>query len=93
MFVAHIDAAVCVEINDPDVIERVTGPKGDEWRSQMYNLHTKEDVIQHLAYNALVNGVGHASKLEGWADLPEGAATMSVRECDPVGVFPEEAVA
>lgn len=27
-----------VEVNDPDVIERVTGPLGDGWRSYAYDL-------------------------------------------------------
>ena len=29
---AWIGATVVVEINDPDVVERITGPEGDEWR-------------------------------------------------------------
>lgn len=69
---------VSITINDPDVIERVTGPKGDEWRAQLYNLHTEEDVLAHLAYNALVNGCENAALLDGWADLPADAVSMEV---------------
>jgi len=65
-----------ITITDPDVIERVTGPKGDEWRAQLYNLHTEEDVLSHLAFNCLFNGVEQVNRLDGWADLPNDAATM-----------------
>lgn len=67
-----------VTINDRDVIERVTGPKGDIWRAQLYDLHTEEDVLDHLAYNAVANGVRQVNRLEGWADLPDDAAVMEV---------------
>ena len=46
LLVAHIDAAVHVEVHDPDVIARATGPKGDEWRAVAYNLHTEADARQ-----------------------------------------------
>jgi hypothetical protein len=73
-----IGATVVVEIKDPDVIERITGPGGDEWRSRFYDLHTEADVIEHLARNCAVNGVDRVRHLEGWADLPDEAATMWV---------------
>lgn len=73
-----------IDINDPDVIERVTGPKGDEWRAQLYNLHTEEDVLQHLAYNCAVNGQQNAASLDGWADLPVDAVQMQVAEAIPL---------
>ena len=67
-----------IEVNDPDVIERVTGPDGDQWRAQLYDLHTEADVLGHLAYNCAVNGCVNASLLDGWADLPPGAVSMQV---------------
>ena len=69
---------VRVTVNNSDVIERVTGPKGDEWRAQLYNLRTEEDVLAHLAYNALANGCENATMLDGWADLPADAVSMKV---------------
>lgn len=72
-----LDATAQITINDPDVIERVTGPGGDEWRSKLYNLHTEEDVLSHLAFNCLFNGVEQVNRLDGWADLPDDAATMA----------------
>jgi hypothetical protein len=73
-------ATVRIEINDSDVIERVTGPGGDEWRSFLYPLHTREDVLAHLAGCAIRLGVERVNRLDGWADLPDDAATMSVTE-------------
>ena len=79
-----MEAVVSVSINDPDVIERVTGPGGDEWRSRAYNLRTKDDVVRHLAYNAIANGIDRANRLDGWADLPDDAATMVVLDVEEV---------
>lgn len=73
---AEAEFAVEIEVNDPDVFERVTGPGGDEWRSQAYDLRTKGDVVRHLIFNAVVNGVEQINKLNGWADLPDDACTM-----------------
>jgi hypothetical protein len=69
---------VVVTVNDPDVIERVTGPNGDNWREQLYDLHSEEDVLAHLAYNCVANGCENARMLDGWADLPADAVTMEV---------------
>lgn len=62
-------ATVLVDVRNPDVIERVTGPDGDEWRNQFYRtINTHEDVIAHIAFNAVANGVLDVNRLEGWAD-------------------------
>jgi hypothetical protein len=70
--------SVMVTINDPEVIERFTGPDGDEVREQSYDLRTEEDVLSHLAYNCLVNGYTNARRLDGFADLPADAVTFEV---------------
>lgn len=72
----QVMSTVEVTINDPDVIERVTGPNGDEWRDGLYQLHTAQDVLEHLAANAVANGLRDASLLDGWADLPPEAVEM-----------------
>lgn len=60
---------VTVTVRNPDVIERVTGDGGDEWRSQFYpTIKSAEDVVEHFAFNAISNGVHDISRLEGWAD-------------------------
>lgn len=77
---------VTVEVaDDCDAITRVTGEGGDEWRSHYYNFATEQDVLEHFAYNAIANGVEDANRLDGWADLPDGAVTMLVTE---VNVWP-----
>lgn len=75
---SEAEFAVDITVNDPDVFERVIGPNGDEWRSYAYDLRTKGDVVRHLTFNAIVNGVEEINKLDGWADLPDGACTMRV---------------
>ena len=68
---------VVVECDDAtDAITRITGPGGDEWRSHLYPLHDTDDVIEHLAYNRVANGVSDARRLDGWADLPDDALVM-----------------
>lgn len=73
-----ITRRVVVTVNNPDAVERITGPGGDEWRSQFYDLHTEADVIEHFAYNAATNGVRRVNQLDGWADLPDDAVEMVV---------------
>jgi len=72
----NLEAEVEITINDPDVIERVTGPDGDDWRHRYYDLYTKTEVLEHLAHNAF--DVNDACKLDGWTDCEPGAATMRV---------------
>lgn len=73
------EAVVYVDIRDPSVTERVTGPGGDEWREQFYrSIRTAEDVASHLAFNALANGVTDVSRLEGWGDCEPDAAVITV---------------
>ena len=78
-----MEVTVELKIGDPDVIERVTGPKGDEWRAHLYNIHTEEEVLQHLAYNCVANGEEDAHRLDGWADLPPEAVSMKIKEVAP----------
>lgn len=80
-FTVNVEVAVEIEINDPDVIERITGPGGDEWRAHVYRgIRTEEDVLNHLAYNCVANGVENAALLDGWADLPRDAVQMHVKD-------------
>jgi hypothetical protein len=77
-----VSCVVEIDINDPDVIERVTGPKGDDWRSYAYDLRTKQEVLAHLAHAAVLAGVENAKTLDGWADLPSSAVSMRVCEVE-----------
>ena len=74
----HASVIVSISINDDDVIERVTGPEGDEFRASLYDLHTEEDVLAHLAFNCVQNGRRDFAMLDGWADLTREAGTMYI---------------
>lgn len=43
------------------------------------HLTTEEQLWDHLAYNAICNGVQDARHIDGFADLPTGALTMRVK--------------
>lgn len=77
-----IRGEVRLTINDPDVLERVVGRDGHEWRENLYDLTTVEDVLEHLAVNAVRNGIGQVNRLDGWADMADDAATMAVQRVE-----------
>lgn len=77
------EATVLVDIHDPDVIERITGPGGDEWRSRFYNsIRTAEDVVEHFAFNALANGVTEVNRLDGWGDVAHDAVDIHIEQIE-----------
>lgn len=78
--IRQVEALVTVRItiNDPEPIERVTGPNGPEWRSQLYDLRTEGDVLEHWANNAIRNGIVDVCQLDGWADVPAETVTFCV---------------
>lgn len=57
-------------------------PDTDEKQHRMDGIYshvvTEDDIYEHLAYNAVFNGVEDASRLDGWADLNWGDLTMRV---------------
>lgn len=72
-----------VTINNPEVVERITGPGGDEWRSRFYgDMLDAEDVVEHFAFNAICHGVHDITRLDGWADCDEGDVTIEIDDCD-----------
>ena len=50
----------------------------EEWQRSFSTFDTEDQVLEHLAYNCISNGVEDASRLDGWADLDSGMLTMSV---------------
>lgn len=80
VFDASVDVVVRVEVRNPDVIERVTGDGGGEWRSRFYALSTAEDVVEHLAFNFVRNGVVDVSRLDGWADCEAGDVDFVIED-------------
>jgi hypothetical protein len=81
LYLCDVTIAASVTVHDPEPIERVTGPGGDEWRSQFYDLHTAEDVIEHFVFNA-IQGVHDITKLDGWADVDPAAVTIAIEDTD-----------
>lgn len=39
---------------------------------------TEREGLEHLAYNAVANGIENASRLDGWGDLERDMVTMRV---------------
>ena len=64
-----VDSAV-IELEDI-VITRVD----DEWRDMLYDLHTPEQIAEHIAYNLIINKIG-LSQMDGWADMPNEYARV-----------------
>jgi len=81
-YLAEVRLYVRVQINDPDVITRCVEDH-DGWRTRMYyDLETLEQVIEHLAYNCARNHIEEVSRLDGWADLPDSAASMRITDAE-----------
>lgn len=47
--------------------QRVIDAVNDEWREQMYPLHTPEQIAEHIAYNMVVNDL-QLTSMDGFAD-------------------------
>jgi len=47
----------------------------DEWRSQLYDLKTPEEIAKHIGYNLVINQ-WNLSNLDGWADQPNSNARV-----------------
>lgn len=43
---------------------------------------SEREGLEHLAYNAVANGVEDASRLDGWSDLDRGVLTMRVLDIE-----------
>ncbi len=77
-FTVRFHGDVEVRLDDA-VIDAVT----EEWRGKFYDLHSPEDIAQHIAYNYIANNA-RLSQLDGWADQPNSNAKVIVdwREWD-----------
>lgn len=73
---------VRVTITDPTVVDRVVNNE-DRWRETFYAMDSFDDVVEHLAYNAISNGYVSAAALDGWADCDAMAARMVIIDCEP----------
>lgn len=52
----------------------------EEFQKHLYGdaVRDKQTVLEHWAYNAALNGVDDASRLDGWGDLERGMVTFRV---------------
>lgn len=55
-----------------------TGQKQHRMDDIYSHVRTEEQLREHLAYNAIFNGVQDASRLDGWGDLEQGDIVMNV---------------
>lgn len=82
-FYVEVTSEVEVTVHDDSVIARVlenhdddgqpTPRGGNGWQDMFYAMDTEGDVVEHLAYNYIANGVETISRLDGWADVEAGA--------------------
>lgn len=69
MYGEDVDGGV-IELDD-QVIDVVD----DEWRANLYDLRTPEQIAEHIAFNMIINNRG-LSQLDGWADQPDSNAKI-----------------
>ncbi len=75
-FTVRFSGEVTLELAD-EVISVVD----DEWRANLYQLDTVDEIVQHLAYNVVVNNA-ELSHLDGWADQPDSNMKASRVDID-----------
>ena len=62
-----------------DVLSRASQPGFPYWQRNGEPL-TRSQTVDHLAHNAVTNGVTDLAQLDGWADLERGVTSMRVTE-------------
>ena len=80
----EIVATVTIEASDnapADWLSRVAS--GDfPYRHLNGRPLSEREGLEHLAYNAVANGVEDACRLDGWGDLDHGVVTMRVGDVE-----------
>jgi hypothetical protein len=66
---------VRLEVN-PEVIAVALTP---EWQANFYVFQNERDVLDHLAYNLVINNA-RLSQLDGWADRPDSDCVVVAME-------------
>lgn len=69
-FKIEFSGRAIIELDD-EVIDVVD----DEWRSQLYDLNTPEEIAEHVGYNLIINGIS-LSSMDGWADMDNKKAVI-----------------
>ena len=80
-YLVTMSVDVVVEIDeDTTAVTRATDNVEDFHDFFVPPITDEEGVVKYLASAAVVTGVEDASRLDGWADLEYGQATMRVRD-------------
>lgn len=66
----------CTENHDEHGVPQPDVKGGRGWRNYMYDLQTREEVLEHLAFNVVANHVDDIRMLDGWADVEENVVQM-----------------
>lgn len=75
-----VDIIIKVADNAPDdVLSRALT---EEWQSYYYKMEGLHDVVEHLFFNCVSNGIEDASRLDGWADLEREMLTFHVTNAE-----------
>ena len=77
-FRAEMLAEVIIDVNDEHGVIGRYLPGGEYHGEHPYGLRTKAEIVGHLARCAVNMGVDEVNRLDGWADLNDGAARMHV---------------
>ena len=79
----EVRATVLITIHDDvapaDLITRGMDP---EFASAYYGEMDEKAVLDHWAYNAVMNGVSSPHRLDGWADIPKDAVDLWVTDAE-----------
>ena len=73
-----IDFSIFGEVVDQAIIEidqAVIDAVDDDWRASFYDLHTPEQIAEHVGYNLFINNIT-ISLMDGWADQPRENARI-----------------
>lgn len=73
-YIVHFEIDTSIELDD-EVIATADA------RGAEYHLMTAEQIVEHIAYNYLVNHV-ELKQLDGWADLPNSAVKFEIDDCE-----------
>ncbi len=73
-----VKKSVTVEVAVTVEFERDLVPD-DEWRKVFYNhIRTENDLAEHFAFNAVLNGITELTMLDGWADKDNSMMKVTV---------------
>lgn len=74
----YVGVTVQIDSSAPDDI--FSRAESEDFQRALYGseVSDRQGVLDHWAYNAILNRVNDASRLDGWADLQPGMVTFHV---------------